>query len=262
MSKAGVEDIRKSICDIKLPLFLAYSDIRQRYRRSSLGPFWITISTGVMIVCIGIIFGNIYDSGVKEFIPYLAAGMIIWGFISSTINDSASVFINAENIIKQLPIPIYSHVIRLIAKNFYIFLHNFLIFPLVCLFVGRGFDLDLLFVFPGLILLILNLTWISLIVGIICTRYRDFPPIIASILQVAFYVTPILWMPSLLKLGRKFFYLELNPFFQLIQLVREPLLGRCPLMMAWMMGISLLFLGWILAIAIFNRYKSRIAYWL
>lgn len=262
MSKRGLQDILQSLIDIKLPLYLAYSDIRQRYRRSTLGPFWITLSTGVMICCIGVIFGNIYESGLEEFIPYLAAGMIVWGFISSTINDSSSVFINAESIIKQLPIPIYSHVIRLISKNFYIFLHNILIFPLVCFFVGKGVNLNLLFVIPGLLLLVLNLAWISLIVGIICTRYRDFPPIIASILQVAFYVTPILWMPSLLKLGRKFFYIEINPFFQLIQLVRDPLLGKCPTLLCWLTGLSLCILGWIIALFLFNKYRSRIAYWL
>lgn len=262
MSKRGLQDIRQSLCDIRLPLYLAYSDIRQRYRRSTLGPFWITLSTGVMICCIGVIFGNIYESGLDEFIPYLAAGMIVWGFISSTINDSSSVFINAESIIKQLPIPIYTHVIRLLAKNFYIFLHNILIFPLVCFFVGKGVNSNLFYVIPGLFLLILNLAWISLIVGTICTRYRDFPPIIASILQVAFYVTPILWMPSLLKLGRKFVYIEINPFFQLIQLVRDPLLGKCPTSFCWLTGLSLCFLGWLIALLIFNKYRSRIAYWL
>lgn len=174
-----------------LPLYLAKADIRQRYRRSSLGPFWITISTGVMIACIGIIFGNLFKSPIKDFLPFLAAGLIIWSFISTVLIEATQVFITAEPIIRQLPIPIFSHVTRVVARNFIIFLHNIVIYPIVCLCVMRGFNFNVLLVIPGLALLIVNLLWMGLVIGIVCTRFRDMGQIVQSLLQIVFYVTPI-----------------------------------------------------------------------
>ena len=66
----GVADIFDALKDLPLSLYLARSDIRQRYRRSTLGPFWITISTGVMIGCIGVIFGGLFKSPMYEFLPF------------------------------------------------------------------------------------------------------------------------------------------------------------------------------------------------
>ena len=101
----GTKDLASALQNMRLPLFLARSDIRQRYRRSTLGPFWITISTGVMIACLGFIFGKIFKSPISEFLPFLAAGLILWGFISQVITEATTVFVSSEAIIKQLPIP-------------------------------------------------------------------------------------------------------------------------------------------------------------
>ena len=185
--KKGTKDIISALKDIWLPIYLAHSDIRQRYRRSSLGPFWITISTGVMIACIGLIFGKLFKSPIQDFLPFLAAGLIIWGFISTTVTEATTVFISAESIIRQLPIPIFSHVIRMVARNFYIFLHNIVIFPLVLIIVQRPLNFNGLFFIPGIVVLTLNLLWISLLIGIICTRYRDLGQVVGSLLQLFGY---------------------------------------------------------------------------
>ena len=136
-SNLGVKDVLAALSQIGLPLYLAKADIRQRYRRSILGPWWITISTGVMIACIGVIFGTIFKSPMQEFLPFLSAGLIIWGFISSTVMDATTVLIGAEAIIKQLPIPVFTHILRMIGRNLIVFFHNLLFFPIVCLCVKK-----------------------------------------------------------------------------------------------------------------------------
>ena len=167
-TEKGYIDVVEGIRKYHLPLFLAKAEIKQRYRRSTLGPFWITVSTGVMIGTIGIIFGRIFNSPMSDFLPFLAAGLILWGFISSTINDSTNVFTSAEATIRQLPLPLFIYVEKLVARNFYIFLHNILIFPLVCLAVKKSINLNILLAIPGMCLVLVNLLWISLFLGIIC----------------------------------------------------------------------------------------------
>lgn len=258
----GYRDVFNAVLKTQLGLYLAKSDIRQRYRRSTLGPFWITISTAVMVACIGLIFGRLFKSPMQEFLPFITSGLIIWGFISSTINEATTVFVNSEAIIKQLPLPLFLHVIRMVARNCYIFFHNILIYPFVCIFVEKSLGMPALLVVPGFILLVVNLLWLSLLIGIICTRYRDMPQIILSLLQIAFYVTPIIWMPSSLKGRAGALILEPNPFYHLIEIIRAPLLNSFPTLLNWTVAGVIAGAGWLITLVFYNKYKQRISYWL
>lgn len=259
---AGLKDIIMSFKDSRLPIFLAYSDIRQRYRRSSLGPFWITISMGVTIACIGIIFGNIFKAPMQEFLPFLSAGLILWSFISSVLTDATTVFPNAEGIIRQLPIPLFTHIYRMIMRNIYILGHNILALPVVYLCVGKSVSLECLLFIPGFFILLINLAWMSLVLSILCARFRDLTQIMASLLQIFFYVTPIIWMPSLLPARASLMVLDPNPFFHLLSIVRGPLLSQPTTVSNWIVSCLTGLLGTVVSVIFFNVYRRRIAYWI
>ncbi|CAI8967809.1 ABC-2 type transporter [Pseudomonas sp. IT-P294] len=199
----------------------------------------------------------------KEFLPFLAAGMIFWSFISTCVLEGCTSLITAESIIKQLPIPLFVHILRTIWRNTLILAHNIVIFPLVLLAVQKPLGLGALLSIPGFVLVALNLAWISLILSILCARYRDLPQIIASVLQIAFYVTPIMWLPGLLS-GRSSgtYLLDLNPIYHLIQIVRAPMLGQDASTVSWCVAGGMALLGWCIAIIFYALYKRRIAYWL
>ncbi|MFC3459470.1 ABC transporter permease [Massilia haematophila] len=255
-------DIVAAIQRLPLVGMLGWQDVRARYRRSALGPFWITLSMGVMIGTIGIVFGQIFQSPMQEFLPFLTIGMILWTFIASVITEGAIGFISAEGIIKQLPLPLFVHIMRMIWRNFLILLHNLVIFPVVLLIVGKPLDWAALLSVLGLLLAILNLGWMVLILAIVCARYRDLPQMVTSVLQVIFYLTPVMWMPSLLPARAGTFLLDLNPFYHMLEIARAPLLGQVPDTKNWVVAAAMAALGWGLALLIFGRYKRRIAYWL
>lgn len=261
-NRIGLLDIIKAFQQIRLPLLLAFSDIRQRYRRSSLGPFWITLSMGVTIACIGLIFGNIFKAPMKQFLPFVSTGLIIWTFILTCLNESTVVFPQAQAIIKQLPIPLTSHVLRLLFRNFYILLHNLLVLPIVFLFVKKTINLSFFLCIPGFLLLFANLFWIALLLGIICTRFRDLSQLVSSVLQIFFYVTPIIWMPTLLPQKAASMVLGPNPFFHLISIVRDPLLGEIPSFLSYGYACGLFIFGSTVTLWAFNKLKDKIAYWL
>lgn len=259
---AGLKDIIMSFKASRLPVFLAYSDIRQRYRRSSLGPFWITISMGVTIACIGIIFGNLFKSPMREFLPFLSAGLILWSFISSILTEATTVFPNAEGIIRQLPIPLFTHIYRMIMRNIYILGHNILVLPVVYLCVGKTVNFECLLFIPGFFILLVNLAWMSLVLSILCARFRDLTQIVGSLLQIFFYITPIIWMPSLLPARASLMILEPNPFFHLLNIVRNPLLSQPTTISNWVISCLIGVLGTGASIIFFNIYRRRIAYWI
>lgn len=258
----AVQDITSAIKRFSLIGTLGWQDVRQRYRRSSLGAFWLTISMGVMIATIGIVFGQIFKSPMDEFLPFLSAGLILWNFISIVITEGCSGFIAGEAVIKQLPIPLSVHIFRVIWRNLIILAHNVVIFPLVLLAVQKAPTWDVLMAIPGLLLLVINLSWIAIFLGIVCTRYRDIPQIVSSFLQVVFYLTPIMWLPSLLPSRAGAYMLDLNPFYHFIEIVRAPLLDQEPSPENWLISISIAIVGWLITLALFGRYRRRIAYWL
>jgi lipopolysaccharide transport system permease protein len=192
----------------------------------------------------------------------LAAGIIFWAFISAVINDGCLGFVAAEGMIKQLPIPLFVHIVRIVWRNVLILLHNLVILPVVMLVLGVPITLHIFLALPGIALVLINLTWIALLLGVVCTRFRDMPNIIASILQVAFYLTPIIWMPNLLPERAGTMLLDINPLYHLLEIIRLPFLGQLPNSISWLFALGMAVVGWTITLKVFGRYQHRIAYWL
>lgn len=247
---------------IQLALLLGWTDILSKYRRSVIGPFWITISMGIMIACVGLVFGGLFNTAIENFLPFLTAGLILWAFVAGTINEGCLSFISAEGIIKQLPMPLSVHVFRVVWRNLLMLAHNILILPIVLLVTESVISPITLLVIPAITLTVFFLSFLVFIVGIVCVRYRDLTQIVANMLQVAFYLTPIIWMPEMLPERLGAVILDWNPFYHVLELLRAPLLGNAPAMTSWLVVGAITILGWGLTFLMFARVKQRIAYWL
>ena len=258
----AVADLKRSREKIYLALMLGWQDIRQRYRRSKLGPFWLTISMGVMIGMIGIVFGQVLNSPMKEYLPFLATGIILWTCFSTSVMEGSTSFIDAQGMIRQLNLPLSLYPIRVLWRNIVICGHNIIILPLVFLAVGRGITWDIFWLIPGVVVFLWNILWISLLLGTVCTRFRDMPQIVNSLIQVFFYVTPIVWMPNALNARSASLLVDPNPIFHLLQIVRLPILGSSPTVLNWIVSVVMAILGTCLTLCFFGKYKKRIAYWL
>lgn len=255
-------DLMGSLARWSLIGILGWQDVKQRYRRSALGPFWLTISMGVMIGSIGLVFGHIFNGPMAEYLPFLALGMIIWSFITSAINEGCVGFLSAEGIIKQMPLPLTLHIARIVWKNIIILGHNLLIVPILFLLMGKTLNWSVIFAVPGFIILVANVAWVALMLGVICTRYRDMPQIIMSLLQVVYFLTPIIWTPDQLSGRGVSSLLLLNPAYHIIELVRAPLLGQLPSLENWGFSLVICVIGWTLTMFVFGKFKRKIAYWL
>ena len=257
----GLEDLVAALKNHHIIRVMGGQDIRMRYKRSKMGPFWITISMAVMITTMGLVFGNLFKTDIQEFLPFLTLGLIIWNFLLNSITEGCDALISSEGIIKQLPVPLHIHILRVVWKNFIIFLHNIVIFPLVMLAVGKGLNWNSLLALPGFILLVINLSWLLVVLSLICARYRDMTQIVLSIMQVIFYLTPVIWLPKLLTHRSGAFLLDFNPFYHLIELVRAPLLGHIPMASSYYIAIALGVLGVMFSTFMLSKYKYRVPYW-
>jgi ABC-type polysaccharide/polyol phosphate export permease len=237
-----------------------WQDIKQRYRRSVLGPFWLTLSTGVMVAGLGIVYATIFRMPVDRYLPFLAVGLVVWTLLSTMVTEGCQVFIAGEQIIKQIRLPFTAHACRLLWRNLIIFAHNLVIVVAVLLWFGRFPGLSYLaLLLPAMILLSLNALWLILLLGLISARFRDVPLLVGSLLQIAFFLTPILWHPELLP-GRNRI-VHWNPLYHYVEIVRAPFLGSAPELHSWWMVLAITGAGWLFTFMIFRKYRGRIALW-
>lgn len=241
---------------------LGWQDVRQAYRRSAIGPFWLTIGMAVQIVTMGLVFSLIFKTELSEYLPFLATSLIFWGLISSSVNEGCLTFISAEGMIKQLNLPHFEYVIRTIWRNLVTTAHNFAILPIVLLVFWKFPGWSVIAVIPGLAILILNLGWMVWLLGMISARFRDMPPIISSLITVAFYLTPVMWYPELIgDNSLAHLLLGFNPFYHLLQIFRLPILGQWPTLENWGLAALSACIGWAITLIAYKKYQNKIAYW-
>jgi lipopolysaccharide transport system permease protein len=252
-------DLKQSLASWRLWTLLGWLEIRQRYARSRVGPFWLTISMGVVIGAIGVVYGTLFGQTMREYLPFLAISLVMWNFFAQIVQEGSVAYINSATYIRQAATSKLIFILQVVWRNLIVLAHNFLIVVLLfCVFGVKNWATLLLFI-PGLIIYVLNGLWLAMVAGLLSARFRDLPQIITALLQIAFYVTPIMYKPT--ALTRFSFIVEYNPLAYLIDLVRAPLTGTVPGMLTWGVTVGMAVLGFVFALAVTGRFLKRIPYW-
>ncbi|MFC6147124.1 ABC transporter permease [Corynebacterium nasicanis] len=263
---AAWRDLVRGFRQHELWLQLGWQDIKQRYRRSTLGPLWITIATGVMALALGLLYSMLFQIPVAEFLPHVTVGLIMWGFISGCIKDGADIFIDNEGLIKQLPSALSVHVYRLVWRQTLFLAHNLVIWAVLMMIFPRPLGWDLLLAIPAMALLIVNGVWVTMFFGIVATRYRDVAPLLEAMVQLLFYVTPIVWTTQTLKeqggdIAQRALLAEINPLFHYMEIIRAPLIGQPVAAYHWWIVLACTSVGLVLALLAMRQWRFRVSYW-
>ncbi len=213
----AIKDLKDGICSIHLWPMLGWQEIRQRYRRSVLGPFWLTISTGAMIGGMGPLYSRLFNQDLSIYFGFLAVSIVVWMLISNLINESCNCFITAEGFIKQIKLPLSIYILKVVWKNLIIFAHNLVIVICVMLFYPPPLVWQLLLLPLGVLLIAVNALWLGLLLGLLCARFRDIPQLVSSMVQIAFFLTPVMWKADML--GKIGWMATVNPLFHSLEFV-------------------------------------------
>lgn len=205
---------------------LAWNDIKQRYSRTVLGPLWISLSITATILGLGLLFGFIFHQKNAVYFPYLAAGIIFWNFIVGTMTEGGDSFVAMHSVIKQISLPYFIHVLRVVYRNLIMLTHNLI----VALIVFSTLDISILnfnlYTLPQFCLGIFNISCLALTLAVISTRYRDISPIVVNGMQLFFYLTPIIWMTEQINDNELLLtILQYNPFYYILKALRSILDG-------------------------------------
>ena len=256
----AVVDLAEGARLVRLWGRLGWADIRGRYRRTTLGPWWITMSMGVLIAVMGSLYSVLFGLDVESYVPRLALGFVVWGMISGLIKESCAAFVESGDLITQIRLPLSIHVFRVVWRNVILFFHNAVIVVVVAILFAVWPGWAGLLAIPGLALLCVNGIWAGLLLGAFAARFRDVAPIIESVMMIAFFATPVIWTTELLP-ERAMLPLNLNPFYHALELVRTPLLGEVPGAASWIAMIGVTVAGGLATFVAYVRYRRRIPYW-
>ncbi|MDE1907162.1 MAG: ABC transporter permease, partial [Rhodospirillales bacterium] len=233
---SAVQDLRESLRLWPLVWTLSLFDIRLRYRGSLLGPFWLTLSTAVMIGAIGFVYSRLFHQDVAAYLPFLAVSLVLWNFINMITSEGAVCFSVSADMIRSQRMAHTVHPARVVVRNLMVLAHNLAVIVVVFIIYPPHLSWSLLSELPALALWALDASAVALLLGLVGARYRDVPPIVGSVMQIAFYITPIMWSPAMLMnrgLGLSLALIKMNPFYGLLQIVRGPLLGQPVDASAW-----------------------------
>ena len=258
---AGLRDLVMGAHRWRLWYLIGSGEMRRRFARARLGQVWIMLSSAISVSILGSAWSFLWHQPVQDMLPYVAASMTVWQFLSAVLNDTTMAFpLNSHYFLNQY-MPASTIIYAVLYKNVATFLLN-MIFPIaVIIFFGGAVTAYSLLSVVGLSLVIVWCISIGYALAILCTRFRDIVQVVSSLLQVAFFVTPVFWKPEFLPPEAQYF-VTYNPFAPLLAVVRDPLLDRPVSWDVWLTACAIVLATLVCVLPFVGRFCRRLVYWL
>lgn len=246
--------------NFKKAFLLAKLDIKERYIRSIIGPFWITISMLLTIICLGIVFNYLFKQSLSEFFPYLGTGLIFWNYINSTILEACKIGQENRGNLKNYNISYDFYITKHVIKQTFVLFHHLIIILLIILWFGIDIELNIILIAISLTSSSVLLFYLSKIVFYLSTRFNDLEQIIMSLLTFSFYLTPIIWKKKFLSDYQ--YLVDYNPFYHIIHIFRSLLLNEPMYFKSLFIVIAMTFVLFIVSFIVEKKLKKQLIFWI
>ena len=258
--KGACRDLVSSFKDTRIWFALGLNDVVARYRGSILGPFWITLTTAIFVLGIGFLYAGLMKISLDRYLPWMTTGLVVWNLISQTALEGADAFVAASDVLRQAALPAPLFVWRVIWRNVLTFVHQLPVLVIVGLKFGYLLHVHLGEAVIGFVLIVLNISWFALAFAAICARFRDLKQILASLIQLLFFLSPVLWIPSEMKgLGGRL--LTLNPIVHMLDVLRGPLIGEHFHLRSVLILVAIALAGWAFTLVFLAKVRRRIVHY-
>ncbi len=236
-------------------------DIVQSYRRTFLGPLWITLNLIIFAIAMTFVYGALFAMPTREYAAYIVCGMMLWLWISALLTEVGQTFMNYAHFLKGSLIDKSMFIWTAAFRQVIIFAHHLLVYIALILLGVITPTIYTLFAFPAVAVLFLMSIPIIALAAILFARYRDLPRLVSSIIVVLMLITPIFWEPSMMT-GWRTLLIDYNPIYYLIEFVRRPLLGQQPdpLIVTVVLGMTLVL--WLAGSLLYRRYERYVIFWI
>jgi homopolymeric O-antigen transport system permease protein len=261
MTRRGFDDLAHGLVSWRIWHLMGIGTIRRRYSRSRIGQFWTTLSMGIMITCMGLIWSVLWKMSMRDIFPYIAVSIVLWTFLTGTIIDASTAIIGSSNYFLNQGMSFSTPIFAALYSQFIILLHNMVIVALILVIFPQSFSLEILMVIPGFFLTMITIVWVSCLVAILCARYRDVIQLVAAIINTAFYISPVIFKADFIPPEYRWINF-VNPFAIFLSIMRDPLFGRAIPWEYWAIAVAITIIGTIFTLALVGRFSKRVIFWI
>lgn len=255
-----VEDFKQAARRYPALLYFGWDDIRQQYRRTFLGPIWLTFGTCAWIFGMALVLSALFGQSIGTFLPHTATGMFIWTFLALSLTDGCNVFVTASALINSMRLPLFFHVFRALLRYTILYAHYLAVCLLLMLVLGHPPGMLALLAIPGIAIHIVTAFGFIMVMGLTNARYRDLMPILGVMCQLMPLLTPIAWKRDMLK--QHTWIADFNPFYHLIEIVRAPLMGELPTTLSYQVSLAVMVLAVVIGLWRFQRVRYKLIFWI
>jgi lipopolysaccharide transport system permease protein len=256
----GAEDLIEGAANWRIWHLMGTAELRRRYVRSRLGQFWLTLSTGSTVAALGVLWSYLWNMPVAQLLPYFAVSLVVWTFMAAFFTDACSAFVTSGHYYLNQRMTFATAIYALAWRNLIILGHNSIIISVVMLIFGVAIGPTIVLVLPALLLCTIAGIGVAYLVAMISARFRDVAQIIGNLMQVLFFVTPVLWTETQIPPAQHWI-VDVNPFALFLALIRAPLLNEELPLSSWGSALLATAVIYAAALPLIGRFRQRIIHW-
>lgn len=255
----AIDDLKAGWSRRRLWLDMAHRAFNSRYQGAAIGAFWLTITTALTALGLGILYGRLFGHELEIHLPYVTTGIVVFTLVTSFMTSGCMVFVGHANIFKEFPLPLSLFPFRLAASQLIYAAYRLIVLVGVLLIFPAAVQTSAPLALVGLAIIFWIGFWFSFVFGVLNARYRDFGQMVAAATTFLFFMTPIFWRVD--RLGDLAWIVEYNPFYHLINIVRGPLIGEPGVAVSYVWALAIAAIAPALAFLFYGRFAHRLPYW-
>ncbi|UKS24984.1 ABC transporter permease [Paenibacillus sp. HWE-109] len=243
---------------------LVYAELKNKFRRSKLGFLWVFMNPLLLTLLMTTVFGTVFKTSFGDYAPYILSGIIVWNVISSSIIGGGNSILSGEQYIRQFNHPIVIYTLRSSLVITITFVIEMLSLVIWIIFLNPQNIILGIITFPLTVFLYFLVSWsTTTIAGFINAKYRDYPQVMALIIQALWYVSPVFFKTEMFTTNPVLKnFLNMNPVTHVLALIRNPfLLGVMPTPSDYGFTIGVVFILTIVACWITYKNQDKIIFY-
>lgn len=245
-------------------LLFVTRNFRTAYKQTILGPLWFIITPVLSVIVYVTVFGgiaNIPTDGVPPMLFYLL-GIAVWGYFASCVSATSNSFVSNADIFGKVYFPRIIMPLVAVTTNLLSFAIQLAIFAVLYIYyVATGTELVIhwqIVLFPLFVaMLAFMAVGFGMIFSSMTTKYRDLQIMLAKIISLWVYITPVIYPLSMVSNEKLNLAMSLNPVTPVMEAIKYSLLGQGQFSWLWL-GYSALFtlILLIIGLMLFNKVQK------
>lgn len=222
----------------ELLYFLAWRDVKVRYKQTVLGALWAILQPFLTMVVLTLIFKNLLRVDRRlmgatgtdyPYAIFLFAGMLPWQFFSDSLRRASDSVVLSANLVQKVYFPRLVIPLSAVGAAVVDFALSFLVLGGLMVYYRHMPGPAVLAVVPLAALTALTAVGVGSMISALNVAYRDFRHVVPFLLQIWFYGTPLIWSLNIVNEPRLRLLVALNPMCGIVEAYRWAILPGWPL---------------------------------